>query len=416
MELSRRELLVGTAAVGLPISANANVFGFFQDAPTLKVGLIGCGGRGSGALRQTLEADKGTKVHALGDLFPDRLEGCFNDLTRDLPDRTDVGDRKFSGFDAYQKVLASGVDVVILATPPGFRPIHFAAAVDAKKHIFMEKPVAVDGPGIRAVVEAAKKAKAMNLSVVAGTQRRHDVGYNEVIKRIKDGAIGKVVSMSCWWNMGGLWMNPRKPEWSDMEWQLRNWLYFAWLSGDHIVEQHVHNLDVCNWVMGGHPVKASSLGGRQVRTDPAYGHIFDHFATEYTYEDGTVLMSQCRQIDGCSSKVAEHIAGTKGTSNGGSNIQGENNYRFTGKSQNPYVLEHVRLYKSIRSNEGFNEGEQVAHSTMTAIMARMSAYSGQEVTWDQAINSTVSLAPSKYELGSIATPLVAVPGSTKGVF
>jgi predicted dehydrogenase len=201
-----------------------------------------------------------------------------------------------------------------------------------------------------------------------------------------------------------------------MEWQIRNWLYFAWLSGDHIVEQHVHNLDVCNWVMGTHPVKASSLGGRQARTDAAYGHIFDHFATEYTYEDGTKLSSQCRQIDGCSGRVEEYIVGSKGTSNACTYIKGESSYNFSGKNPNPYVLEHVRLYKSIRSNEGFNEGVQVAHSTLTAIMGRMSAYSGQEVTWDQALNSPVVLMPEKVEFGPLPVAQVAIPGHTKGVF
>ncbi len=416
MDLSRRELLAGTAALGLPLSSFASGFGIFQDKPTIKVGLIGCGGRGGGAVRQNLTADKGVKLWALGDVFQDRLDGTVESLKKDMPDRLDIGDRKFTGFDAYKKVIESGVDVVILATPPGFRPIHFAAAVEAKKHVFFEKPVAVDGPGIRAVMEAAGKAKAANLSVVAGTQRRHDLAYNEAIKRIHDGAIGEVVSMSCWWNQGGLWMNPRQPNWSDMEWQLRNWLYFAWLSGDHITEQHVHNLDVCNWVMNGHPVKASSLGGRQVRTDPAYGHVFDHFATEYEYASGARLSSQCRQIDGCSSRVAEHIIGTKGMSDANRSIKGTEVWRWKGDKIDPYLNEHVRLYKSIRANEGFNEGVQVAESTLTAIMGRMSAYSGQEVTWEQALNSTVSLAPEKYELGALATPVVSVPGTTKGVF
>lgn len=412
MDLTRRNFLVGSAAAAATLAA-PNVFGVHQDRAKLRVGLIGSGGRGSGAIRDCMNADPSIELYAIGDVFEDHLNSCVAGLMKDVPTRVNIGDRKFVGFDAYKQVIASGVDVIILTTPPAFRPLHFPAAIEAGKHVFMEKPVAVDPTGIRAVIEAAKKAKEKNLTVVAGTQRRHDPGYQETIKRIRDGQMGDVVGMHCYWNQGGLWMHPRQEAWSDMEWQLRNWLYFAWLSGDHIVEQHVHNIDVCNWVMGGHPVKAMSLAGRQVRTDAAYGHVFDHFATEYTYENGLRMISMCRQIDGCAQNVSEHIVGTKGNSDANSRIRGESAWRFEGDRPNPYVEEHKRLVKSIKASEGFNEGVQVAESTMTAIMGRMSAYTGLELTWDQALASTMSLVPANPTMGKLEVPPVAVPGQTK---
>lgn len=414
MEITRRQILAGTAAAAVSSSSFAN--GVFQDRPTLKVGLIGCGGRGSGAIRDTLNADPGVVVWSIGDAFSDRLTGLADGLKKEIGGRYQVEDRWFTGLDAYKKVIASGVDVVILTTPPAFRPIHFAEAVAAGKHVFMEKPVAVDGPGIRKVLEAAALAKQKNLTVVAGTQRRHDRAYNEAIKALKDGFAGEVLHMNCYWNQGGLWINPRQPGWSDVENQMRNWLYYTWLSGDHITEQHVHNLDVCNWVMGTHPVKAISMGGRQSRIDPVYGHVFDHFATEYEYANGVKMMSFCRQADGCASNVSEQIILTKGKSNANTSIRGEKNWRFEGDRPNPYVLEHVRLYKSIKANEGFNEGAQVAESTLTAIMGRMSAYSGEEVSWEKALNSQVSLVPANLEFGPMGVPPVAIPGKTKGVY
>ncbi len=419
MELSRRIFLAGAASGAASVAATSSAFGatgLFQDRTKIRIGLIGCGGRGSGALRDSLNAEEGAVVWAMGDLFADRLNGSVASLKKELPNRTQLDGRIFGGWNAYKAVIESGVDVVILATPPAFRPIHFAAAVEAGKHVFMEKPVAVDGPGIRMVMEAAKKAKEKNLSVVAGTQRRHDVAYNECIKRIRDGQMGDIVQMNCYWNQGGLWRNDRQPDWSDMEWQLRNWLYFAWLSGDHITEQHVHNIDVCNWAKGEHPVKAISMGGRQSRTDAAYGHIFDHFATEYHYADGTKMISWCRQIDNCVNNVSEQILGTKGKSDANNRITGEKEWKWEGQRRNPYVLEHVRLYKSIKNSEGFNEGVQVAESTLTAIMGRMSAYSGQEVTWEAALNSKVSLGPDQLAFGDVPVAPVAIPGAAKNVF
>lgn len=411
-DLTRRKFLqnsaLATAAVAIPTGV------FASGAAPIKVGLIGCGGRGGGAASDALAADKDVVIWSMGDVFADRLNSTRNGLKNHAKERYQVtDDRAFTGFDAYKSVLASGCDVVILTTPPGFRPTHFKAAIEAGKHVFMEKPVATDGPGIRSVIESAKLADTKGLNVVAGTQRRHGKDYGATIQRIHQGQIGDIVALYAYWNQGGLWMNARQPAWSDMEWQLRNWLYFTWLSGDHIVEQHVHNLDVCNWAMKGHPVKALSLAGRQVRTEAAYGHIFDHFATEYEYANGVKMVSMCRQIDGTASRVSEQIIGTKGSSNASNTIKGEKAWRFSGDSPNHYVLEHIDLYTAIKSGKRINEGVQVAESTLTAIMGRMSAYTGQEVTWDQALNSTEVLVPAKLEMGSIQVAAVAVPGQTK---
>lgn len=410
---SRRDVLrtstAATAAILLPSGV------FAQGKDQIKIGLIGCGGRGTGAAIDAADADPGVVLWSMGDVFTDKMQSSTGTLKERLMDRFQVtADRTHLGFDAFEKVIKSGVDVVVLCTPPAFRPAHLKAAIDAGKHVFMEKPVAVDGPGIRSVIESANAAKAKGLAIVAGTQRRHDVAYREAMARIHDGAMGEVVACYAYWNQGGLWMHPRKEGWSDMEWQMRNWLYFAWLSGDHIVEQHIHNMDVCNWAMKGHPVKATSLGGRQVRTDAAYGHIFDHFATEYEYANGVKMVSMCRQIDGTASRVSEHLVGTRGSSNGNTVIRGENAWRWEGERPNPYMLEHRNLIKSIRDGNVINEGVQVAESTMTAIMGRMSAYTGQEVTWEQAMASTESLVPAKPDMGmSLPVAPIAVPGQTK---
>jgi predicted dehydrogenase len=386
----------------------------------LRVGVIGCGGRGTGAAINCLEASPDTEIVALGDAFQDRLVGARNELGKSgegLEERARVADdRCFVGFDAYQKVLALGdIDIVILATPPGFRAKHFEAAVAAGKHVFMEKPVAVDPAGVRTVIAAAKQAQAKGLSVVAGTQRRHEKSYLETMAKLKDGAIGKIVSARCFWNQGGLWMNKRQAAWSDVEWQLRNWLYFTWLSGDHICEQHVHNIDVVNWALNATPVRCVALGGRQVRTDPAYGHIFDHFAVLYEYPREVFVTSMCRQIEGCSSAVEEGFTGVDGTcvtSPGRGEIRGKTSWKFAGENPNPYAEEHRALIEAIQGNKPINEGVRIAESTLTAIMGRMSAYTGKSVTWDQAMKSTLDLWPGKVELGSMPTPEVAVPGKT----
>ncbi len=418
--MSRRDFLkasAASAAVLLSSSAMAYAQGAAaKGSDVIRVGVIGCGGRGSGAALDCISSAPGVKIVALGDLFQDRLEGCFNALTKreDIKDKIDISrDRCFTGFDNYLKVINSGVDMVILAAPPGFRPSHFQAAVEAGKHVFMEKPVAVDAPGVRTVIAAGEIAAQKKLGVVAGTQRRHQAPYVETMKRIHDGAIGEIISAQCYWNQGGLWNHARKPEWTDMEWQIRNWLYFTWLSGDHICEQHVHNLDVINWAMQAHPVQCVGMGGRQVRTDPAYGNIFDHFTVEYEYDNGARLLSMCRQIDGCCSNVSERIAGVKGTSNCSGMIRGAVDWKFEGQNPNPYVQEHTDLITSIREGKPINEARQVAESCLTAIMGRMSAYTGQEITWEQALNSQENLMPEKLEFGPRPVAPVAIPGKTQ---
>lgn len=424
--LSRRDFTAATAltsasfAVGLSTRARAHSTPH-NSSPRLKVGLIGCGGRGTGALSDMLKASPDVELHAMGDVFKDRLDGSRGSLTTlegGLADRAAVpDDRCFVGFDAYQHVLASEIDIAILATPPGFRAQHFAAAIDAGKHVFMEKPVAVDPAGVRTVIAAAAKAKEQNLSVVAGTQRRHEVAYNEAYQRIQEGAIGPVHSAAVHWNQGGLWMNMRRPEWSDMEWQLRNWLYFAWLSGDHITEQHVHNLDIAHWYMGGPPKRVIAMGGRQVRTSPDYGHVFDHFACEFEYEGGRRVTSYCRQIDGCASRVEEFIHGADGYARlaqfGTAEIYGKNPWKWKGQQTNPYEQEHKDLLASITGSGPYlNHGERIAHSTLMAIMGRMSAYSGKALSWTDALHSPLNLLPPTIALGPMPTPEVAIPGKT----
>src|SRR5687768_2489579 len=329
-----------------------------SSAEVIRVGVIGCGGRGSGAARDIMRAGgEGVRIVAMGDLFPDRLQRARDNLAKLASEDAMVGtqfkvtpETAFSGFDAYEKVLASDIDLVILATPPGFRPMHLAAAVAAGKHIFMEKPVAVDPAGVRSVIASAAAAKAKNLAIVAGTQRRHDPAYVEIMKRLHDGAIGHLTSGRVYWNQGGLWNAARQAEWSDSEWQIRNWLYFTWLSGDHIVEQHMHNIDVANWVLGAHPIRASGVGGRQSRTDPAYGHIFDHFAIDFECPNGARIHSVCRQVDGAQNFVGERFAGTKGSSDVRNWIRGENPWERdrSVRVPNAYVQEHIDFIASIR--------------------------------------------------------------------
>ena len=390
-----------------------------QSTPSLKVGLIGCGGRGTGAAENCLNANPNVRVVALADLFQDCIDECRAELGN--PNREDgalpgfqVKDNMcFTGFDAYLRLLETDVDLVILATPPGFRPQFFAAAVDAGKHIFTEKPVGVDPVGIRKFMAAGEVAKAKGLAVVAGTQRRHDPAYIELIKRIDDNQIGEIRAARCYWNMGTLWKKDKKSGWSDMEWQIRNWLYFTWLSGDHIVEQHVHNIDVVNWAMGTHPVKAYGMGGRQVRTEPVYGQIFDHFAIDFEYPNGVHLMSMCRQTANTDTNISEVIVGSQGegrTAGDRLMITGDLPWRYNKPKVNPYDQEHVDLIESIHQGRPLNEAQQVAESTLTAIMGRESAYSGLEISWDEFLASDLDLSPEKYEFGPLGVPPVAMPG------
>lgn len=417
---SRRDFLktAATVAVGTGIAGTVIPGAHAAGSDAIRVGVIGCGGRGTGAVENALESSDGVTLVAMGDAFQDQLDGSFKRLKEGkFGGKVDVPkDRQFVGFDAFQKVIATDANYIILATPPGFRPQHLKAAIAAGKNVFTEKPVAVDGAGIRSVLALVDVAKSKKLGVGVGTQRRHQTGYLEAIKRIHDGAVGEITAARAYWNQGKLWNKPRQASWTDMEWQLRNWLYFTWLSGDHIVEQHVHNLDVINWVMRGHPIRAMGMGGRQVRTGPEFGHIYDHFAIDYEYENGAHMMSQCRQIDGCAGYVHEAVHGTNGRAElentGRYSIEGKNAWKFTGQDNRPYVQEHIDLIASIRSGNPYVELKSVAESTLTAIMGRMSAYTGKAVTWEQALNSQEVWAPQQITFGPLPVPPVPMPGVT----
>ncbi|MHC4338137.1 MAG: Gfo/Idh/MocA family protein [Planctomycetota bacterium] len=424
--VSRRDFMKTSAAVSLAALASgyttSSVFAAGSDR--LRVGLIGCGRRGTGAARDSVRSSDNVQIVALGDLFRDRVDESLKNLKEELPAESlkVTEDTCFAGLDAYEKVIASDVDMVILGTPPHFRPAHLKAAIEAGKHVFMEKPVAVDPSGAKSIIATSELAQQKGLAIVAGTQRRHQDYYLEIMKRVHDGAIGEIVSGQCYWNQGALWVdtakeNFRKKEelgWSDMEYQCRTWLFFTWLSGDHIVEQHVHNLDVINWAIGSHPVKCLGIGGRQARTGPEFGNVYDHFAVEYEYPNGARILSMCRQIEGCSNRVSERVVGTEGSAyTDGSNglIEGRNAYKYKGRSPSPYVQEHADLIKSIREGKPLNEGRRIAESTLTAIMGRMSAYTGRELSWKWVMNqSKLDLTPSADQMG--VNP-VAIPGKTK---
>jgi predicted dehydrogenase len=415
---SRRDFLRTTASAAVATSV-ASRFGLAhaQGSDEIRVGLIGAGGRGTGALRNVLDAAPGVRVVAIGDVFQDQIDASLQQLNSKLPKPLDVPkDRQFTGLDAYKGVLAQDINYVILATPPGFRPAHLKAAVEAGKHIFTEKPIAVDGPGVRDVLALVDVANAKGLKIAAGTQRRHQAGYIETIQRIHDGAIGDIVAARAYWNQGALWHKPRQPGWSDAEWMLRNWLYFPFLAGDIIVEQHIHNPDVINWAMQAHPVRAVSLAGRQVRTQPEFGSVYDHFATDFEYENGVHMMSMCRQIDGCANNIGEALVGTKGNCQVDRyTITGANPWKRPSDAEepDPYMQEHADLIAAIRGGEPLNELKTVAETTLTAIMGRMAGYTGQAVTWDEALNSQEVLMPADFSLdASIPVPKIAMPGQT----
>jgi len=376
------------------------------DGPELKAGLVGCGGRGTGAAINFLKAGPNLTLHAMGDVFQDRIDGS----QKKIGEETGVSvpkDRCFVGFDAFGKVIDSGVDIVILATPPHFRPEHFKAAVTAGKHVFMEKPVAVDPVGIRSIIETAGQAKTKDLVVVTGTQRHHQKQYIHCLHRVLDGMIGDIVAARCYWNQRQLWFRERRDDWSDMEWMIRDWVNWCWLSGDHIVEQHVHNIDVINWFTGKHPTRAH----RRVTGDQ-----YDFFAVDFEYDDGMHTLSMCRQIDGCANNVSEFIVGTKGSTNCADTIwdlDGNVIWKFddTEKPKSPYDQEHVDLVTAIRTSMPLNEAVATAESTMCAIMGRQSAYTGKETTWKEMMDSEMRLGPENYALGPVAMEFpVPVPG------
>lgn len=409
-KLTRRDLLKSSAVAAgtLVLTGTPGPLAYAQGDDTIRVGVVGCGGRGSGAAHNCVNSSKGVKIVALADAFSDRLQKLKNDF--DVPE-----DRCFVGLDAYKKLMAlDDINLVILATPPGFRPIQLTEAIKQGKNVFMEKPVAVCPAGIKMVIEASEQAEQKGLGIVAGTQRRHQFEYVETMKRVLDGAIGEIVTAQCYWNMGGLWCHERQANESDVEWQIRNWLYFTWLSGDHITEQHVHNIDVVNWAFGDVlPETVHGLGGRQYRTDPKYGHIFDHFGIEFNYPGDVRTISTCRQIEGTAGNVSERVVGTKGWTNCSGRIEGENPWRYRGPRSDPYVQEHTDLIASIREGKPLNEGKRIAGSTLCAIMGRESAYSRQrfKTSWFTTRCTLDLLPPAGLKLSdSRPVPPVAIPG------
>ncbi len=386
------------------------MFSFVEVAPDgkpLKAALIGCGDRGTGAATQFLKAGPNVSIIALADLFPDRMAGCRNvlkDCGNEVPDAN-----CFLGFDAYQKVMAMDeVDVVLLCTPTHFRPEHFKAAVEAGKHVFMEKPCAVDPVGIRTVIAASKVATAKGLTVIAGTQRRHRKDYWEAYVQVKNGLIGDIVSSSAHWDQGAWWNKAKRPEWSDMEYCIRNWFNIKWLSGDHILDQAVHNIDVVTWFMGERPMRAVGFGGRAQRLT---GDIYDFFSVDYYYEHSKRMLATARQIDGCEGNISEQVYGTKGVAflNNGDDIKiadyvGNVLWKYDYQNhpvKNPYEQEHVHLVESIRLEKKINQAEDLAYSTQVAILGRESAYTGKSITWDEIMASTLRYGPEKYEMGAL---------------
>lgn len=385
---------------------------------TLSVGLVGCGGRGGGAAVNALRADPNVKLVALGDAFPDFLTSKLGSLKAigDIADRIDVPeDRQFVGFDAYKGVIDS-CDVVLLATSPHFRPLHVEYAVEHGVHAFVEKPIATDAVGVRRVWAASEKAREKGLSISSGLCYRYQFAKQETFKRVHDGMIGDITALECTYNTGGLWHRGRKAEWSEMEYQMRNWLYFTWLSGDHIAEQHIHSLDKLAWAMqDDYPVKCTASGGRIVRTDEQWGNIYDHFNTVYEWGNGVKGFSSCRQWVGADANVSDFAYGTKGTAALQShriNTEGEK-WRYRGEGPDDmYQNEHDALFAALRAGERIDNADYMCKSTMMAIMARMSAYTGKTVTWDQAWNSELDLSPAAYEWGDVPMRPVAQPGIT----
>lgn len=418
--VTRREFLKRSAAVaatatfaGLP----AFHFAHAQGTDRLRIGLVGCGGRGTGAARDCLSSSEGLEMYALGDITVERAKACRQNLA-DFGNKVNVSDdRCFGGFDAYQKVLGSGIDVILLCTPPGFRPLHFDAAVQAGKHIFAEKPIATCPAGVRKFMASAEAAAQKGLSVVAGTQYRHHEGYLEAMRRIFGGEIGTVKGGSVYYMATSPGVRPRQPDWTDLHYQMNNWLFYTWIAGDQIVEQFVHNIDIMCWFMQGHPIRAYGTGGRQVRVDPAYGDVYDHFAIEYEFAGGGRVTAMCRQMDNTATRVDNRVIGTEGDAYLAQFtdfwVKGKSNWTPGTDWKNPYVTEHKVLIESIRANRKVNEGRQVAESTLAAIMGRMAAYTGQVVSWDQAMNSKLNLMKDPTAFGPMPTDPVPMPGKTK---
>lgn len=433
-EFVKNSTLIAGGLLTAPLLSRANFFSGADD--TIKVALVGCGGRGTGAVLQALQSKQKVKLVAMADAFKDNIDNCYTSITS--PDAFESAEalarvkkaidvpeeRKFAGFDGYRKAIPLA-DVVILCTPPGFRPIHFEEAIKQGKHVFMEKPVAVDPAGVQKVLATAAIAKQKKLNVVVGLQRHYQNSYRELFKRKE--LIGDIIAAQAWWNNDGVWVRPRKAGQTEMEYQMRNWYYFNWLCGDHITEQHIHNLDVVNWFKGNYPVSAQGMGGRQVRKGMDHGEIFDHHYVEFTYADGSILNSQCRHIPGTMSKVDELLVGTKGKIFCGAgkiaDSKGNALFQFDYKTENnPYQTEHDELFAAIAKGQFlFSDAENGAKSTMTSILGRMATYSGQVIEWEKAINSGIDIMPKSFAWDAPPPVLpnnegfypVAVPGITK---
>ena len=427
-QATRRQFLAGGAALGIGSAVGTNALAaslFVQGSDTIRVGLIGCGGRGTGAAADTLKADPATHIFAMGDLFADRLESSETSIREKFPERCDVSDdRRFVGFDAYRKVLAQPIDMVILTTPPYFRSFHLAAAVAAGKHVFFEKPVAVDPAGIRRVIAAGAAAKEKGLCCVVGTQRRHDQNYLDAMDAIKSGEIGQITGASVFWCQGGLWHNGRETDWSEVEYQIRNWLYFSWLSGDQIIEQHIHNIDVALWAFDDErPESVFGSGGRTVRTDELYGNVYDHMDCTFTMSGGRKIASRCRQWPEVKANwVGEEIYGTRGWARLNETKNGNHLMDYNGKTirafdveVEPYVQEHIDLIDAIRQGKHINHADRIANTNLAAIMGRESAYSGEVVRHDWARNeSQLRLGPEDCDelaFGPMEVLPVPIPGS-----
>jgi predicted dehydrogenase len=431
-ELNRRNFIAlsGAAAAGLLIGCNtkkrtldlAPFRDQAPDGPPLKAGLIGCGGRGSGAAVNFLDAGPNLEITLLVDLFQDRIDNCRQIIKKEKD--VEIPDQNcFLGFEAYKKVMESDVDIIIHATPPHFRPQHFSAAVEARKHVFMEKPMAVDPAGARAIIAASRKAEALGLVVGTGTQRRHQRNYVATYKQIYEGAIGEIVSANCYWNQDQLWHRKPQKNWSEMEYMIRDWVNWCWLSGDHIVEQHVHNIDVINWFTQSRPEKAVGFGSRQRRIT---GDQYDFFSIDFEYENGIHVHSMCRQISGCTENVSEYIRGTEGYSNCEDKIynpdgsikwqyaypKDENGNPTDNVKISPFLQEHIDLVTAIRENRPYAEAEDTAVSTLSAVMGRISAYTGKEVLWEEMMGSDLALGPDKYEFGDVdIEKSIPIPGT-----
>ena len=420
-KMTRRNFLatgaVATAAIsGFPFVHTSRA----QATKPLNIGVIGCGGRGTGAAENALTAAPNIHLIALADPFADRVERCLKSLTSPARKRKTPlegvevkDDHIFTGLDCYKKLLETNVDYVILAEPPGFRPISFAAAIDAGKNVFMEKPVATDPVGVRKVLETGKKARQKGLSVCVGLDNRHSKSAIETIKRIHDGQIGDVIAGQIYYNTGALWHRGEDPSWTEMEYQCRNWYYFCWLSGDHIVEQHIHTIDLMNWALGSYPIRAIGVGGRQVRTEPKWGNIYDHFVIDYEFPNDVHVMSMSRQWQNCDNKGGGLMVGTIGKSNASREITGPNSWKFEGEMVTPKVYEHFELIESIRNGNPMAQADIGAYSTLTAIMGRESAYTGKTITWDEILNSDLDLLPKKLEFGPAPKRTVPIPGQPR---